>query len=100
MSSLSSTGTLTVNTSHTTRYYSKLTNALLTANPYATATANMVGALLYQNTLSADLGTLAVGDVYAVHLRGTPEVLLLRVLSPRASTNCGVGRLRFEYRSL
>lgn len=99
VSGLSSTGSLTVNTSNTTRYY-KLTSAQLAANPYATATANMVGALLYQNTPSADLGTPAVGDVYAVRLRGTPEVLLLRVLSLRASTNGGVGRLRFEYRSL
>ena len=59
-----------------------------------------MGALLYQNTPSADLGTPAVGDMYAVKLRGTAEVLLLRVLAVRASTAGGVGRLRFEYRSL
>ncbi|MDO7884620.1 hypothetical protein [Hymenobacter cheonanensis] len=99
VSGLSSAGNLTVNTSNTTRYY-KLTAAQLAANPYATATANMVGALLYQNTPSADLGTPAVGDVYAVKLRGTAEVMLLRVLALRASTNGGVGRIRFEYRSL
>ena len=96
---LSSTGTLAVTTPNTTRYY-KLTSAQLAANPYATATANTVGALLYQNTPSADLGTPAVGDVYAVKLRGTAEVMLLRVLAVRASTAGGVGRLRFEYRSL
>ena len=99
VSGLSSTGNLTLNTSNTTRYY-KLTTAQLAANPYATATANAVGALLYQSTPSADLGTPAVGDVYAVRLRGTTEVMLLRVLAGRASTNGGVGRLRFEYRSL
>jgi hypothetical protein len=99
VSGLSSAGNLTLNTSNTTRYY-KLTAAQLAANPYATATANMVGSLLYQNTPTADLGTPAVGDVYAVRLRGTTEVMLLRVLSLRASTNGGVGRLRFEYHSL
>jgi hypothetical protein len=31
----------------------------------------LIGALLYQNTATADLGTLAVGDVYSVRLRGT-----------------------------
>jgi hypothetical protein len=96
---LSSTGTLAVTTPNTTRYY-KLTSAQLTANPYATATANAIGTLIYQNTPSADLGTPAVGDVYAVKLRGTAEVMLLRVLATRASTAGGVGRLRFEYRSL
>lgn len=99
VSGLSGTGTLTANTANTTRYY-KLTSAQLAATPYATATANTVGALLYQNPPSADLGTPAVGDVYAVKLRGTAEVLLLRVLSVQASTSGGVGRLRFEYRSL
>lgn len=99
VSGLSSTGTLTANTANTTRYY-KLTSAQLAANPYATATANSVGALLYQNTPGTDLGTPAVGDVYAVKLRGTAEVMLLRILSVRASTSGGVGRLRFEYRSL
>jgi hypothetical protein len=73
--------------------------AQLTANPYAKATANAVGNLLYQNTTTADLGAPAVGDVYTVRLRGGPEVLLLRVFALRASTNGGVGRLRFEYRS-
>jgi hypothetical protein len=96
---LSSTGTLAVTAPNTTRYY-KLTSAQLAANPYATATANAIGTLIYQNTPSADLGTPAVGDVYAVKLRGTAEVMLLRVLATRASTAGGVGRLRFEYRSL
>jgi hypothetical protein len=70
--------------------------AQLAAKPYATA----IGNLLYQNTTTADLGAPAVGDVYAVRLRGGPEMMLLRVLALRASTNGGVGRLRFEYRSL
>lgn len=96
---LSSTGILTLNTSNTTRYY-KLTAAQLAATPYATASANAVGTLLYQNTASADLGTPAVGDVYAVRLRGTTEVMLLRILALKASTNGGLGRVRFEYRSL
>ena len=96
---LSSTGTLTLNTSNTTRYY-KLTAAQLAATPYATASANAIGTLLYQNTASADLGTPAVGDVYAVRLRGTTEVMLLRILALKASTTGGVGRVRFEYRSL
>ena len=99
VSGLSSTGSLTLNTSNPTRYY-KLTSAQLAASPYATATANMVGTLLYQNTASADLGTPAVGDVYAVRLRGGTEVILLRILAQRASTNGGTGRVRFEYRSL
>ncbi|AMR27742.1 hypothetical protein A0257_11980 [Hymenobacter psoromatis] len=96
---LSSTGTLTLNTSNPTRYY-KLTTAQLAATPYATASANAIGTLLYQNTASADLGTPAVGDVYAVRLRGTPEVMLLRILALKPSTTGGVGRVRFEYRSL
>lgn len=96
---LSSTGTLTLNTPNTTRYY-KLTAAQLAADPYATATANAIGNLLYQNTATADLGTPAVGDVYAVKLRGTAEVMLLRVLALKASTAGSVGRVRFEYRSL
>jgi hypothetical protein len=99
VSGLSTAGNLTLNTSNTTRYY-KLTAAQLAANPYATATANTVGSLLYLNTTTADLGAPAVGDVYAVRLRGTTEVMLLRVLALRASTNGGVGRIRFEYRSL
>lgn len=99
VSGLASTGNLTLNTANTTRYY-KLTSAQLAANPYATATANTIGTLLYQNTTTADLGTPAVGDVYAVRLRGTTEVMLLRILALRASTNGGVGRVRFEYRSL
>ena len=96
---LSGTGTLAVTAPNTTRYY-KLTSTQLAANPYATATANAIGTLIYQNTPSADLGTPAVGDVYAVKLRGTAEVMLLRVLATRASTAGGVGRLRFECRSL
>jgi hypothetical protein len=96
---LSSTGTLTLNTPNTTRYY-KLTAAQLAANPYATATANGIGTLLYQNTATADLGASAVGDVYAVRLRGTTEVMLLRVLALKPSTAGSVGRVRFEYRSL
>lgn len=96
---LSSTGILTLNASNTTRYY-KLSAAQLAATPYATASANAIGALLYQNTASADLGTPAVGDVYAVRLRGTTEVMLLRILAFKASTTGGVGRVRFEYRSL
>ncbi len=99
VSGLASTGTLTLGAGNTTRYY-KLTAAQLSANPYATASANAIGNLLYQNTTTADLGAPAVGDVYAVRLRGTTEVMLLRVLALRASTNGGVGRLRFEYRSL
>ena len=99
VSGLASTGTLTLNTPNATRYY-KLTAAQLAATPYATASANAVGALLYQNPATADLGAPAVGDVYAVRLRGTAEVMLLRILALQASTNGGLGRVRFEYRSL
>lgn len=99
VSGLASSGSLTLSVGNTTRYY-KLTAAQLAAIPYATATANAVGNLIYQNTATADLGPPAVGDVYAVRLRGGPEVMLLRVLALRASTNGGVGRIRFEYRSL
>lgn len=99
VSSLSTTGNLTLNTASATRYY-KLTSAQLAASPYATASANAIGTLLYQNTTSADLGAPAVGDVYAVRLRGTNEAMLLRVLALKASTSGSVARLRFEYRSL
>lgn len=99
VSGLSSTGTLTLNAANTTRYY-KLTSAQLAANPYATTTANAIGSLLYQNTATADLGTPTVGDVYAVRLRGTGEVMLLSILALKSSLNGSVARVRFEYRSL
>lgn len=96
---LVSTGNLTLNTVNATRYY-RLTAAQLAATPYATATANAVGTLLYQNPATADLGTPAVGDVYAARLRGTPGVLLLRIVASRPSLSGGLGRVGFEYRSL
>lgn len=101
MSGLSSTSSsaLTLSAPNTTRYY-KLTSAQLAASPYATATANQVGLLLYQNAASADLGTPAAGDVYAVRLRGASTYALLRVLGTRASTGGGIGRVKFEYRTL
>ena len=101
VSSLSTAGTgaLTLSAPNTTRYY-RLTSAQLAASPYATATANQVGLLLYQNTASADLGAPAAGDVYAVRLRGASTYALLRVLGTRASTSGGVGRVKFEYRTL
>jgi hypothetical protein len=92
-------GALTLSAPNTTRYY-KLTSSQLAANPYATATANQVGLLLYQNTASADLGAPTAGDVYAVRLRGASTYALLRVLGTRASTSGGVGRVKFEYRTL
>ncbi|ALW85619.1 hypothetical protein AUC43_11255 [Hymenobacter sedentarius] len=99
VSGLSATGSLTLNAPNTTRYY-KLTAAQLTANPYATATANAIGNLVFQNTLVADLGTATAGDVYAVKVRGTSEVMLLRIQAVRPSTSGGIGRVKFEYRSL
>ena len=99
VNSLAATGNLTLNTANTTRYY-RLTAAQLAATPYATATANAVATLLYQNPGTADLGTPAVGDVYAVRLRGTAEVLLLRIVASRPSLSGGLGRVGFEYRSL
>jgi len=99
VSGLTPTGVITLNTPNTTRYY-RLTAAQLAATPYATATANAVGTLLFQNTTSADLGTPAVGDVYAVRLRGTAETMLLRIVAVRPSVSGGLGRVVFEYRSL
>jgi hypothetical protein len=99
VSGLSSTGGLTLNAPNTTRYY-KLTAAQLAAAPYATATANAIGNLVFQNTLVADLGTATAGDVYAVKVRGTSEVMLLRIQAVRSSTSGGIGRVKFEYRSL
>lgn len=98
VSGLASTGVLTLSAPNTTRYY-KLTTAQLNTLPYATATANAVGLLTYQNTPGTDLGTPAVGDVYAVRVRGTAPALL-RITGLRASTNGSVGRVKFEYRSL
>ncbi|NML67671.1 hypothetical protein HHL22_20920 [Hymenobacter sp. RP-2-7] len=97
--STAGSGALTLSAPNTTRYY-KLSSSQLAANPYATATANQVGLLLYQNTASADLGTPAAGDVYAVRLRGASTYALLRILGTRASTSGGVGRVKFEYRTL
>lgn len=77
-----------------------LVSAQPAANPYAMITANAIGILCYQNTPAADLGTPTVGGVYAVRLRSTTEAMLLRALALKASTNGGVGCIRFEYHSL
>jgi len=99
VSGLSSSGALTLSAPNASRFY-KLTSTQLAATPYATATANAVGALSYQNTASADLGAPAVGDVYAGRLRSTGAPVLLRIIGVRGSTGGSVGRVRFEYRGL
>ncbi|MBF9220221.1 hypothetical protein [Hymenobacter ruricola] len=94
--------TVTLSAANTTRY-TKLTPAQIDRF-YANATANTAGTLLYTNGLtaglvSADLGTVAAGDVYAVRVRNA-ELGLLRILSVRPGTAGSTARVRFEYKTL
>lgn len=105
VSGLSATGALTLNAPNTTRYL-RLTAAQAAATPLATATASAVAQLLVNaptttpaGVLTADLGPVAVGDMFAVRVRGA-EPALLRVIGIRPSTTGGIGRVRFEYRLL
>ncbi|MET4107255.1 hypothetical protein [Hymenobacter sp. UYP22] len=94
-----STTSFTLAAANTTRYY-KLTPAQVASGLYTTATANAIGLLLFQNTTSADLGTVAVNDVYAVRVRGTGEMMLLRITGIKSSAAGSTGRVKFEYRTL
>ncbi len=94
---------ISLSAANTTRY-TKLTAAQIDRGLYTTATANTAGTLLYTNGLtaglvSADLGTVAAGDVYAVRIRGA-ELALLRILSVRPSSAGSNARVRFEYKLL
>ncbi|UOQ78023.1 hypothetical protein MUN84_05225 [Hymenobacter sp. 5516J-16] len=94
-------GTVSLSAANGTRYY-KVPAATLATGFYNTATANTVGNLLYQNATAnlADLGTVAVNDVYAVRVRGTGEMMLLRITGVKPSTAGSTGRVKFEYRTL
>ncbi|WP_426490777.1 hypothetical protein [Hymenobacter sp. 102] len=94
-----STTSFTLAAANTTRYY-KLTPAQVASGLYTSATANAIGLLLFQNTTSADLGIVAVNDVYAVRVRGTGEMMLLRVTGIKSSSAGSTGRVKFEYRTL
>ncbi|RSK36236.1 hypothetical protein [Hymenobacter metallilatus] len=94
-----STTSFTLAAANTTRYY-KLTPVQVASGLYTTATANAIGLLLFQNTTSADLGTVAVNDVYAVRVRGTGEMMLLRITGIKSSAAGSTGRVKFEYRTL
>ncbi|AHJ96622.1 hypothetical protein [Hymenobacter swuensis] len=92
-------GAVSLSAANTTRYY-KLPAATVATGYYNTATANAVGTLLFQNTTSADLGAVALNDVYAVRVRGTGEMMLLRITGVKPSTAGSTGRVKFEYRTL
>ncbi|GAB3587640.1 hypothetical protein [Hymenobacter daeguensis] len=88
---------------NTTRY-TKITALQLDRGFYTSATANAVATALYTNGLtaglvSADLGAVAAGDVYAVRIRGA-EFALLRILSVKPSSAGSNARVRFEYKLL
>ncbi|RSK46837.1 hypothetical protein [Hymenobacter rigui] len=97
VSSYTSAGVV-LTASNTTRYY-KLTPAQVAAGLYNSATVNAIGLLLFQNTTSAELGTVAVNDVYAVRVRGA-ETMLLRITGIKPSASGSTGRVKFEYRTL
>jgi len=92
-------GAVTLTAGNATRYY-KVPATQVAAGFYTQATANAVGNLLYQNTSTAELGTATAGDVYAVRVRGTGEVMLLRILGVKAGATGATSRVRFEYRML
>ncbi len=100
VSGLSAAGALTLNAPNTTRYL-RLTATQIAATPFATASASTVAQLLVNapaSSLSADLGPVAVGDVFAVRVRGA-EPALLRIVAVRPSATGGIGRVKFEYRA-
>ncbi|SFQ71423.1 hypothetical protein [Hymenobacter arizonensis] len=96
----SASGTVTLSAANNTRYY-KATPAQVANGFFTTPTVNTAATTLYLNNsaLTAELGPVAAGDVYAVRVRGA-EVMLLRILSVRPSTAGSSARVRFEYRSL
>ncbi|MDO7849475.1 hypothetical protein Q5H92_24130 [Hymenobacter sp. M29] len=96
---LSGTGsTVTLSAANTTRFY-RATAAQVAAGFYTSPNANLVATTLFQNTTVADVGAIAVNDVFAVRVRGA-EVMLLRILSVRPGAAGVAARVRFEYRSL
>ncbi|UOR05821.1 hypothetical protein MUN82_01685 [Hymenobacter aerilatus] len=90
---------VTLTAGNNTRYY-KVPATQVAAGFYTQATANAVGNLLYQNTNTAELGAATAGDVYAVRVRGTGEVILLRILGVKTGATGATSRVRFEYRML
>ncbi|MBO3271996.1 hypothetical protein [Hymenobacter defluvii] len=92
-------GSVTLTAGNNTRFY-KVPATQVAAGFYTQATANAVGNLLYRNTNTAELGAATPGDVYAVRVRGTGEVMLLRILSVKAGTTGTTSRVWFEYRML
>lgn len=96
---LSGTGsTVTLSAANNTRFY-RATPAQVAAGFYTSPNANLVATTLFQNTTVADVGAIAVNDVFAVRVRGA-EVMLLRILSVKAGSGGAAARVRFEYRSL
>ncbi|MBH8558503.1 hypothetical protein [Hymenobacter negativus] len=97
-------GGVYLSAANTTRY-TKITPLQLDRGFYTTATANAAGTALYANgvasasSVSADLGPVAAGDVYAVRIRGA-ELGLLRILSVKQSSAGSNARVRFEYKTL
>ncbi|MCC2547167.1 hypothetical protein LJY25_11975 [Hymenobacter sp. BT175] len=90
--------TVSITAPNTTRFYKIPGGNLAT---FTGATANSIGLLLFQNTTTADLGTaVAVGDVYAVRVRGTAEVMVLRITGIKPSTAGSIARVKFDYRTL
>ncbi|OUJ71940.1 hypothetical protein [Hymenobacter crusticola] len=90
---------VTLAAGNTTRVF-QVPASLVPATYYTQSSANTVGNFVFQNTLVADLGSAAVGSVYAVKVRGTGEVMLLRITGVRLGTNSSIARVKFEYRSL
>jgi hypothetical protein len=97
-------GGVYLSAANTTRY-TKITPLQLDRGFYSTPTANAVGTALYANgvasaaSVSADLGPVAAGDVYAVRIRAA-EFALLRILSVKQSVAGSNARVRFEYKTL
>ena len=89
---------------NTTRY-TKITSLQLDRGFYSAPTVNATGTVLYANgvvstaSVSADLGPVAAGDVYAVRIRAA-EFALLRILSVKPSVAGSNARVRFEYKTL
>jgi len=90
---------ITLSVGNTTRVF-QVPTSLVPATYYTQSSANTVGNFVYQNTLVSDLGSATVGNVYAIKVRGTAEVMLLRITGVRLGTNGSIGRVKFEYRSL
>ena len=88
-----------------TTCYTKITLLQLDRGFYSVPTANATGTALYANgvasaaSMSADLGPVAAGDVYAVRIRAA-EFAVLRILSVKPSVAGSNARVRFEYKTL